>query len=483
MLRLLESFFRRWWLYLVPVVLLGLLGFMSVSGTKKKFQSSGTFNVESSTILSNLSGDSSQTNGFDTPAGATSKRINATLGTDQFIKDVATRAGIAGALANGTITPGWIRSSLSSTTNGSNLVRVVAVNEDPQVAQRLAAATIDAFIQSTVDSAAGQSTAAVAFFDGLIKTYQTDVDTAQAALDDYVTAHPAPAIGTRPEDESAEITRLTADLNDARTNYNTTVGKRQDAQLSVEQAKADIGERMRLIDAPQVPVAPQARLKSMVMGFGTFLAAGIVLSIATVVIATLMNHSVQTAADVKDRLGLTSAISGEGVTFITRALALVLTTDVAKRVCLVDLNWWTPSDWPGRDVPGVAEVVRDGLPLEQALHLTGNPGLHVLPAGTTTVAERPAVARCDELAKMLDELNEEFEYVLLDLPAVHATSEALTLAENCPSLALVVGQNVTPESEIKSALEEVDGVPLLGVILNRSYSKIPRFLRNRIPGA
>ena len=303
MLRLLESFFRRWWLYLVPVVLLGLLGFMSVSGTKKKFQSSGTFNVESSTILSNLSGDSSQTNGFDTPAGATSKRINATLGTDQFIKDVATRAGIAGALANGTITPGWIRSSLSSTTNGSNLVRVVAVNEDPQVAQRLAAATIDAFIQSTVDSAAGQSTAAVAFFDGLIKTYQTDVDTAQAALDDYVTAHPAPAIGTRPEDESAEITRLTADLNDARTNYNTTVGKRQDAQLSVEQAKADIGERMRLIDAPQVPVAPQARLKSMVMGFGTFLAAGIVLSIATVVIATLMNHSVQTAADVKDRLG------------------------------------------------------------------------------------------------------------------------------------------------------------------------------------
>ena len=184
-----------------------------------------------------------------------------------------------------------------------------------------------------------------------------------------------------------------------------------------------------------------------------------------------------------DRLGLTSAISGEGVTFITRALALVLTTDVAKRVCIVDLNWWTPSDWPGRDVPGVAEVVRDGLPLEQVLHLTGNPGLHVLPAGKTNLAERPALARCDELAKMLDELNEEFEHVLLDLPAVHATSEALTLAENCPSLALVVGQNITPESEVKSALEEVEGVPLLGVILNRSYSKIPRFIRNRIPGA
>jgi Mrp family chromosome partitioning ATPase len=187
--------------------------------------------------------------------------------------------------------------------------------------------------------------------------------------------------------------------------------------------------------------------------------------------------------ELPDRLGVTSAISGEGVTFVTRSLALVLTADVANRVCIVDLNWWSRSDWPADDVPGVAEVLRDGLPLEQALHVTGNPGLHILAAGRASVVERPALARSAELTKVLDELNEEFEHVLLDLPAIHATSEALTLAENCPSLALVVGQNVTPESDVRSALEEIDGVPFLGVILNRSYSKIPRILRNRIPGA
>jgi Mrp family chromosome partitioning ATPase len=187
--------------------------------------------------------------------------------------------------------------------------------------------------------------------------------------------------------------------------------------------------------------------------------------------------------ELPSRLGLTSAISGEGVTFVTRSLALVLTTDVATRVCIVDLNWWSPSDWPGDQVPGIADMVRDELSLEQALHLTGNPGLHVLPAGATSVAERPALARSAELAKILDELNEEFEHVLLDLPAIHATSDALTLAENCPSLALVVGQSVTPDSEVKSAIEQIEGVPLLGVILNRSYSKIPRFIRNRFSGA
>jgi uncharacterized protein involved in exopolysaccharide biosynthesis len=304
MLRLLESFFRRWWLYLVPIVVLAVVGFISVSGTKKVFASSGTLNVESSTILSTLTGDNSQTNSFDTPAAVTSKRINATLQTDQFVKEIATRAGIEGALANGTITPAWIRSSLSSAPNGSNLVRVVSVNEDPAVAQRLAQATIDAFSQSIIDSASSQSTAAVAFFDSLMATYETDAASAQKALDEYVQAHPAPAIGNRPEDEQSELTRLNAALTKAQENYNGTISKRQDAQLAIEQTKADVGERLRLIDAPQVPTAPQARFKSMVFGFATFLALGALLSIGAVVVATLMNHSLQTAADVKERLGV-----------------------------------------------------------------------------------------------------------------------------------------------------------------------------------
>jgi capsular polysaccharide biosynthesis protein len=304
LLRILESFFRRWWLYLVPVVVLAAIGFVSVSGTKKTYESSGTFNVENSTILSNLSGDNSQTNGFDTPATATSKRINATLQTDQFITEIAKRAGIDGALANGTITPGWIRSSLTSTTNGANLVRVIAVNQDPAVAQRLAQGTIDAFTQSIIDSASSQSTAAVTFFDNLLTTYQTNVANAQKAVDDYVAGHPAPAIGVRPEDEQAELTRLTTALTQAQGTYNATLGKRQDAELSTEQTKADMGQRLRLVDAPQQPVAPQARLKSMIFGFGTFLAVGILISLGAVVLATMMNHNLQTADDVKNRLGM-----------------------------------------------------------------------------------------------------------------------------------------------------------------------------------
>jgi Mrp family chromosome partitioning ATPase len=215
--------------------------------------------------------------------------------------------------------------------------------------------------------------------------------------------------------------------------------------------------------------------------------AGLVVEVATAPVTESLRYMLARLrlgehAEFPHRLGLTSAISGEGVTFITRALALVLAADVANRVCVVDLNWWSPSDWPGPDVPGIADVLRDELPLDEALHPTGNSGLHIVPAGAATTAERPALAGSVELSKALDELNEGFEHVLLDLPAIQASSEALTLADNCSSLALVVRQGVTPESDVKAALDEIDGVPLLGVILNRSSSKIPRIIRNRIPG-
>jgi Mrp family chromosome partitioning ATPase len=187
--------------------------------------------------------------------------------------------------------------------------------------------------------------------------------------------------------------------------------------------------------------------------------------------------------ELPERLAITSAIRGEGVTFLSRALALVLTNDAAKRVCIVDLNWWAPSDWPSDEGQiGVADVLRDGVPIERALIATGNPGLHVLPAGIASPAERPSLARSPELEKMLVTLSEEVDHVLVDLPAVHATSEALTLAESCGSLAMVIGQGLTPDNQVKAALDELSGVSMLGVILNRSYSKIPRFLRNRIPG-
>ncbi len=56
------------------------------------------------------------------------------------------------------------------------------------------------------------------------------------------------------------------------------------------------------------------------------------------------------------------------------------------------------------------------------------------------------------------------------------------LAESSRAIAFVVNQGVTSDEQAKAALEELSGVPVLGVILNRSTSKVPGIIRRRIPG-
>jgi Mrp family chromosome partitioning ATPase len=187
--------------------------------------------------------------------------------------------------------------------------------------------------------------------------------------------------------------------------------------------------------------------------------------------------------DLPERLGVTSAISGEGVTFVARTLGMVLANDAGKRVCVVDLNWWSPSNWPSDgEQMGVADVLRDGCAVERTIVETAFPNLYVLPAGMAAPVERPALARSTDLEKMLVELSEDFDHVLIDLPAVYATSESLTLAENCRQVVVVVGQGLTPDRQVKGALDELRGISVLGVILNRSRTKIPRVIRKRLPG-
>jgi uncharacterized protein involved in exopolysaccharide biosynthesis len=303
MLRLLESFFRRWYFYLVPLVLLCVVGVLNVAGTKKAYQSLGTFNVENSTVLSTLSGTGDANSGFDTAASSTSKRIGALLQTDQFIKDVSVKAHLDGAVAAGQITLGQIRASITAWPNGSNLVNVSGTNANPAVAQALAGATIDAFVQGTIDSQASQSDAAVAFFSQLVTSYQGDVTKAQTALDKFLAAHPAPAVGSRPDDEQAQLARLNADLTAAQARYDEAVSKNQDAQLSTEKTKADVGQRLRVVDAPQVPTVPLGGLKTSITNFATFAVLGVLLTGGALVVGTLLDRTIRTPNDVS-RLGI-----------------------------------------------------------------------------------------------------------------------------------------------------------------------------------
>lgn len=186
------------------------------------------------------------------------------------------------------------------------------------------------------------------------------------------------------------------------------------------------------------------------------------------------------------RMAFTSALEGEGVSFVSRAFAATLAHDTRRRVCVVDLNWWTEGPSVRRDeatsddAVGISDVIIREKPLSAAITASSDSCLSFIAAGSASELERSTLARDWFLPKFLDELGQKFDHLVLDLPAILKTSDAIVLAEKADTTALVVQQGVTSVDQIESALRELGGHRIAGVVLNRVSTKIPRVLRRMI---
>lgn len=179
-----------------------------------------------------------------------------------------------------------------------------------------------------------------------------------------------------------------------------------------------------------------------------------------------------------------AAVREEGVTYSTVAFAATLATDLADSVCVVEVNW----HWPGQAAmlnsapsSGLAALLTGNGDLETLVIKTALPNLALLPAGDLPIDQRPVIARSETLKHVIHELSEKFDHVVLDIPAVLATSDAIPLAALGEACVLIVRQGVTPKSKAQAALDDVKQLPMLGVVLNRVKLKTPRLLRKLIP--
>lgn len=184
-----------------------------------------------------------------------------------------------------------------------------------------------------------------------------------------------------------------------------------------------------------------------------------------------------------NRIGIISAMPEEGVTYTSRALATTLAHDTRRSVCWVDLNWWSPNYVSQRLLTqhaGIADLLYRKASLEDALIPTTNPFLHLVVAGEIDPAQRPVISRGKYLESLLSALNERFEYVMLDIPAIKSSSDALALASLGKSCCVVVKQGVTTASVVGEVLSEIEHIPVMGVLMNQVEYKTPMWIRNFI---
>jgi protein-tyrosine kinase len=179
------------------------------------------------------------------------------------------------------------------------------------------------------------------------------------------------------------------------------------------------------------------------------------------------------------RLGVVSANHGEGVTIVARSLAIVLANDLDAKVCLVSMGR-TPKRRSGAQAeprPGLFDVIAHDVPLEDAIQPTADVRVSILDVGARDHVVVGQIARNPKMATVFDELEKEFDHIILDVPPILAGSEGLALLRHAYSYILVVKHGSTPVAHVQHTAEELKSLPCLGVVINQFSTRIPNRLR------
>ena len=180
------------------------------------------------------------------------------------------------------------------------------------------------------------------------------------------------------------------------------------------------------------------------------------------------------------KIAVGAALRQEGVSSLAIGLGALLAHDTGQTVCVVDLNWWWPSgllQTLGNHGEGLVGVVRGNTRWSSSLIRTNLPNLTILPAGSLPIEERPVVARSATLKTIVTEMTGVIDHLILDVPAILATSDAVPLASLSDACCLVAYQGVTTSGTVKRAIKEIDHLPMLGLLMNRAKVSTPRWIQ------
>jgi capsular exopolysaccharide synthesis family protein len=179
------------------------------------------------------------------------------------------------------------------------------------------------------------------------------------------------------------------------------------------------------------------------------------------------------AVDSAAALVVASAEPGEGKSTTIANLAVVM-AQAGKRVILVDTDLRRPTQHHIFNLspePGLTDVFLGEQTLDQVIHATAVPGLHVLTCGKLppNPAELIASAWMD---KLIVTLKERYDIVLFDSPPILPVTDSVLLASKTRHLVWVINAGKTRTDTLRRAREAFtqSDAKILGVVLNRVSS-------------
>lgn len=173
-------------------------------------------------------------------------------------------------------------------------------------------------------------------------------------------------------------------------------------------------------------------------------------------------------------IAVCSTVSGEGTTFIARALAATIAHDTQLTACLVDCNWEAPT--AAADDGSLAGILRGDDTVDEAAEPTNLDRLHMIASGELPLTDRAPSANSAEMTNFVDEAAADYDVVILDVPPLTASAYALTLAGLAQECLLVVRQGGVPIERVQQAMNDLGRDRVSGVVLNDTKISSPAWL-------
>ncbi|MCG2751929.1 MAG: CpsD/CapB family tyrosine-protein kinase [Desulfobacteraceae bacterium] len=169
---------------------------------------------------------------------------------------------------------------------------------------------------------------------------------------------------------------------------------------------------------------------------------------------------------------ITSAVPGEGKSFITSNTAVSIAQNINEHVLLMDCDIRSPSIHKffgfNKKLPGLSDYLSKDIPLSTLLIKTDINKLTILPGGKTP--DNPAeLLSSAKMAQLVDELIERYSdrYIIIDSPPLNLISETGVLAKLVDKVILVVNYRKTKRDMVADLIEAIGKEKILGIVLNR----------------
>jgi polysaccharide biosynthesis transport protein len=180
----------------------------------------------------------------------------------------------------------------------------------------------------------------------------------------------------------------------------------------------------------------------------------------------------------------TASDSGNGCSWICARVAELLACHVTGTVCVVDANLRNPTMHEQFGVAnhhGLADALRMSGSIRGYVSQLSRRNLALVSCGSDLREGRNLVTSDRMRARML-ELRSEFDYVLIDCPAVGESNEAVSLGTVADGVVLVLKANATRKDRARSAVTDLQNakVKILGAVLNQRTFPIPDSIYSKL---